>query len=571
MTTPTPTTELAAGLRHRDLPYSIWHLSLQREQSHEPIILSTILAEVVRTFPFYRCAELQVIETVLSRSTTVPPPALMTLVHLVTQAPICPLPEQYSVAFDPATAKLATADPQLTQLLAELRAQPQEEKSLIPAEYAGLTVHWDDPPSISYRMRLALHQLVHRDHAVFSNGLSLLNCGRAFMWLGHVRHNSRDPMLALWDALIHHQDQPFVKQALSLWRQLYLLFVGQHEVQRLTLVQGLLTAFYAGQLLRPTRRPALTTPPDLSDSILKSRPTIQPVPEYEVGPFTNKLISDVFVRAEQLRNDPIALLRAAASLMTSPPVQQVPPLRHKLPEPGVHHETSSWALSLELPPGWVPLTIDSRHAGIGYPLASTDVAHSIAKLQLMNTFRAILGLPQVRAYACRNTPLTVHWCVPLNRENQYGTATLGKLHGGRVTGPMLRLFDNIDARLEYLQHCCFRAIMGYGRTNELSRLVLPEFTMIDDPATLVFDSLIEDFTLGYRAFSPALTAQLLLDVRSGAFDDTFEVLEGLSMWSVEALRKPFQAAGVSVSPDVLAQIVQRSRLVSVLTVRALGE
>ena len=549
------TPSLARGLRHRDLAFSLHHLVSVTQD----VALQTILREVACSFPFYRTTELNVIDLLLKREPRVSPPALTALVHALAGTPLCTLPELHAYAWDQATLQVATCDPPLMQMIVRLSAD-QKDRPLIPNSKLEPD-NEQDPPALRYRLRLAMEQLVRKQPAVFGQCLSLIDTARAFMWVGRARHGSSDPILAVWDALLNVQQRPIVKQLLTFWLRMYLSFAHELHTQKCVMIQGLLTAFYAEQLEAPRKLGPLVSP---RFRCAAKAPKLVPLPEFDedAKPYTHQPTIDVCDRARHILTDPLALLARAADSRKQP---SEPARRCALALQVGHGATEPFmtALPLHLPHGWMPFKTKSQGLIIACEL-SNSAQDGIRKLQLMDVMRTTLGLPRVYAYSSAS-----FWCVPLDRPDQYGTALLGKVDDGRVTGPVPDMFIHIDARLEYLQNCCFRALMGCGRTNEPSRLLLPMFTMLEDPAALIFHALVEDFTLGRRAFSPELAAQLVLDIASGGFADTFETLETFGSWSPDQLMKLFESNGVPAAPEVVRQILVRSRLISVLTVNAL--
>jgi hypothetical protein len=584
---------LRSGLQHRDLAFTNWHLdsilSVRNTLETRQRILSIITEEVIRTFPFDRCADLRELYKVVQQRGRPPLTVkhLRSMVELVCRAPICPLARQYIACFESYTLELTGKDKVLHEHVEQLihyggqvensTANPTDLgiwslTSDTPMSFNGLQLYPDDPIHLHIEMTALLNQLRQHQMVAFGNCLSLHERTRPFTEMGHERHGSRDPMLALWDAWVYQQSHLFMQDVLRFWRHVYLMFPDS-TIQKTVLTQGLLTIFYAEhlsgeitELEKLEKSLNIQTGLDMlwengrhntPVSIPPHPPVLRERPLPTAGRFRNTLISNVYRRVMYLRGDALSIL--------------VEPQSH------VHPCRST---PYRLLPGWslIRLTYSASRSfelGLAYRLSTfpSERAYQISKLNLMDLFRSVIGMNRLSGTCVipdPSTPDRWYWLVPIQSPAQAGTATLGRFDAnGRPSGIVHGLMTSVEMRLEYLYQCCFRSIMGCGQSNEPGRLVLSSFVMMDDPDSIRLHSDLE-FTLGTRAFTYELAQLLLQDLGSGKFNESFTTLGGVSALSMDEMTQLFQHAGLSnISRDVLEAIQQRSRSIGVMTYQAL--
>jgi hypothetical protein len=556
-------TLVGVSLAHRDSGYAQWLLANHCNPQDSTLVFAAILGELVRSFPFYQLDVLQAVELMLTREAekhgSLSQPSLHCLVHMIARAPLCPLPEQYVVCYRTTEVdKLSFADKEVSRLVSALNnSSTQPITTFDSGLHFQVPTYPNDPPQLHAQIVELLVQLKLGDHRAIGNSLVLLQTSWSFMWEGHLRHGKRDSMLAYWDALVDHSPKPFIRQALHLWRMVYLMLDGDDEHQSMALVQAVLTVYYADRLAKPTRRPGLIAP-SFRGLRRGTEPRMMDPPPPNYGGFDNSAVRALFDRLKTVVTDPASMLTPVSDpcyLRFDHTRMLTSSNSHVLPVP--------MAVSLDLPSGWEPLQVNGLVA-IGYPMVDPK---SVASMQLMNRLRGLMHVPQVDGVYQGK-----YWVVPLNLPDQHGTATLGPIRGGLASGPIGSLFASVDVRMQYLRQCCFLAIMGCGRSIAPNRLLIPRMSMVDDPNALVFHQLVEEFTFGMSAVTPLLAAQLLADLSTGVFDMAFGELEVLGSWSVKELAAYFRRESVVwAAPEVLKQIVVRSRLVSVLVRQVLRE
>jgi hypothetical protein len=589
---------IRSGLAHRDLTYALWHIQngirhVEITEFRQQLAL-ILLSECVYSFPFDYSAQVRSISKLVEKTdhSTVPSmPLLTSIVRLICRSPISPLPQQFATCFDPNLLPSCQSDPVLNSYFVKLYHHPQPSSVILQTTFNGLQLYLDDPPQIGMEMNKILEQLNQKQTLGIGGCLSLYHRSRSFLWQGHVRHGSRDPILALWDAWVYQQTRLFVHDAIRFWRKVYLM-LNDNFNQQYALIQGLLTVFHAEHLDDATvpTNTVLLAPAWRTDSRKRkgnnghktiTAPILHEAPLPSSGRFRNLLVANICRRLQWLKGDPMSMLLQVALSEDEPRLNS---MCLASPYSKVANNSDPSPMLPQLLQGWSLLKLnclnnDQPILSLGYVLPSNKAEQklAIAKMQVMDTFRSIMSMPRALSLTLEDPKTqTMYWAVPFHDDTQYGTATLGRFNRktALVEGIVSGLMMNPDTRLEYLHQCCFRAIMGCGRSNDPARILLPSFIMLDDPHSLCFEQNIEDFTLGRRAMTYECAQLLLEDLGCGRFNHSFEMLEGLSQMSLSEMGKLFQQSGFEesqVSQVVLTQIQLRSRLIGVLTYTALRQ